>query len=182
MLAEELLVMDGDTFLFRPLRPLIDAALRLEQQDETWHGWTRHQMNSFLASLPAQCSLVAGVWGTVAEDEGQSARETLVLGVVCEVREGEVRSIRTFESLVEAGLKPANQLEPGIEDGLEIMRAARILVGPVAYALFIEEQAWNEWVFTPTGHGEAVDKGETLVSLSRRGRCVLMGSQAPPAY
>jgi hypothetical protein len=190
VLAEELLVVDGDSALFRPVRPLLEAALRLEQQDESycWRGWTKRQLASFLASLPAQCSLVAGVWGTIRGGEGgeggegdeeQPGRETLVLGMVCEVREGEVRSIRTFEALAEAGLKPAQQLEPGVEDGLEIMRAARELAGPVAFALFIEEEAWNEWVYASGENDGAIDKGEALASLARQGRCVLMGSQVP---
>ena len=178
MLAEELLIIDGDAPLFRPLRPLIDNALRLEHGDDTysWHGWNRAQIERFLASLPPLCSLVVGVWETVPGDGEMAEQEKLALGCVCEVRGGEVRTIRTFEALAEAGLKAVNQLEPGIEDALEIMRAART-IAPVAYALFIEKTAWDEWLFDSSEDGGVIDKGDALASIARAGRCVLMGSQ-----
>ena len=50
----------------------------------------------------------------------------------------EVRSIRTFEALIAAGLKPIKQLEPSYEEALEIMRAARVQIAPVAWALFTQ--------------------------------------------
>ncbi|MFL5693269.1 MAG: hypothetical protein ACJ795_15850, partial [Ktedonobacteraceae bacterium] len=63
MLAEELLVLDADTTLWRAARPLLNIALQLEQRDEnySWHGWHKQQMEAFLKKLPAQCSLVLGV-------------------------------------------------------------------------------------------------------------------------
>src|SRR5579859_7247861 len=72
MLAEELLIIDGNALLFRPLRPLIDNALRLERSDDAycWHGWNRAQIERFLASLPPLCSLVVGVWETLPGDVG----------------------------------------------------------------------------------------------------------------
>ena len=171
--TEELVVLDGDSPLFRPVRPLLDAALRLEQQDESysWHGWNKQQIRAFLASLPSRCSLVVGVWETTLADDGRPEHEQLVLGCVCEVHEGVVHSIRTFDALAAAGLKPAHLLEPGIEDGLEIMRAARTLTSVVAWALFIEKSAWDEWLFA------SGDKGELLASYARQGRCVLLGSR-----
>ncbi len=178
MLAEELLIIDGDAPLFRPLRPLIDNALRLDHSDDTysWHGWNRAQIERFLASLPPSCSLVIGVWETLPGDGESEEREKLALGCVCEVRDGEVRTIRTFEALAEAGLKAVDQLEPGVEDALEIMRAART-IAPVAYALFIEKAAWDEWLFEVGEDGNVVDKGDALAAIARAGRCVLMGSQ-----
>ena len=178
MLAEELLVVDGDAPFCRPVRPLLDVALRLDQNDDaySWHGWDKQQIDSFLASLPSLCSLVVGVWEAIPEDGERGEHEKLVLGCVCEVRDGEVATIRTFESLAGAGLKAIDQLEPGVEDALEIMRAART-VAPVAYALFIEKTAWDEWLFACGDDGGPVDKGEALASIARQGRCVLMGSQ-----
>jgi len=178
MLAEELLIIDGDALLFRPVRPLIDIALRLDQQDDafSWHGWNKSQVERFLVSLPAICSLVVGVWGTMPGDSEMAEHERLALGCVCEVRNGEVRTVRTFESLAGAGLKAVDQLEPGIDDALEIMQAART-IAPVAYALFIEKAAWDEWLFACGDDGGVIDKGEALASLARQGRCVLMGSQ-----
>ena len=43
MLAEELVVIDGDSQLWRAARPLLDIALRLEQNGDTssWHGWSK---------------------------------------------------------------------------------------------------------------------------------------------
>jgi len=177
VLAEELLVVDGNAPFFRPVRPLLDVALRLDQNDDaySWHGWDKQQIDSFLASLPSLCSLVVGVWETISEDGETAEHEKLVLGCVCEVRDGEVATIRTFESLAGAGLKAIDQLEPGVEDALEIMRAART-VAPVAYALFIEKTAWDEWIFA-SGDDGMVDKGEALASIAQQGRCVLMGSQ-----
>ena len=188
VLAEELLVLDGDSALWQPVRPLLDAALRLEQNDDTysWHGWNKRQVNNFLQNLPPRCSLIVGVWES-ENDVGEGAafeREPLVLGVVCEVVEGEVHSIRTFEALATAGLKPTDQLEPGIEDALEIMRQAKIQVAPVAWALFTDRTTWNEWLLADDadgGDGEdggVIGKGALLSSFSSKGRCVLMGSQA----
>src|SRR5438552_929145 len=126
VLTEELVVIDGDSQLWRAARPLLDVALRLEQNDDiySWHGWGKEQIDIFLKNLPHMCSLVLGVWETmpVSEDESGQEREELRLGIVCEVVEGKVRSIRTFEALTAAGLKPVNELEPGIDDALEIIR------------------------------------------------------------
>src|SRR5690348_17022876 len=107
MLVEELLIIDGDAALFRPLRPLIDNMLRLEHGDDmySWHGWNRAQIERFLASLPPLCSLVVGVWESVLGDGEKAEYEKLALGCVCEIYNGEVRTIRTFEALAEAGLK-----------------------------------------------------------------------------
>ena len=182
VLAEELVVIDGDSRLWRAARPLLDVALRLEQNDDSysWHGWRKEQISLFLKSLPSLCSLVLGVWETVPglEDEDEQAREELQLGLVCEVVEGEVRSVRTFEALTEAGLKPIHELEPGIDDALEIMRVTRNQVAPVAWALFIEKAAWDEWLFAEERDGTLIDKGDALAALARQGRCVILGSQA----
>ena len=112
------------------------------------------------------------------EEGVEQAHEELRLGVVCEVVEGEVRSIRTFEALTMAGLKPVKELEPGIDDALEIMRVARAQVAPVAWALFMEKPAWDEWLFAGGDEESAIDKGAFLASLARHGRCVMLGSQA----
>jgi hypothetical protein len=186
VLAEELMVIDADSDLWRVVRPLLDAALRLEQHDDqyTWHGWNKAQIDIFLKSLPALCSLVAGVWETDPACDDTPEQEKLVIGIVCEVREGEVRSLRTFEALVEAGLKPVKQLEPGYEDAIDIMCATKSVVAPVAGALFTDKATWNAWIF---GDAEGVEteiekeaviaKGELLAGFARQGRCVLMGSQ-----
>lgn len=178
MLAEKLLIIDSDAPLFRPLRPLIDNALHMDRGDDTysWHGWDRVQIERFLASLPPSCSLVVGVWETLPGNGKGEEQEKLALGCVCEVRAGEVRTLRTFEALAGAGLKAVDQLEPGVEDALEIMRAART-IAPVAYALFIEKTAWDEWLFESAEDGGVLDKGDTLAAIARAGRCVLMGSQ-----
>jgi len=179
VLADELVVLDADSHLWRAARPLLDAALRLDQHNDTysWHGWDKQQMSRFLNNLPSLCSLVVGVWETIPAEVGTIEREELALGIVCEVVEGEIRSICTFEALASAGLKPIKQLEPGFDDAIEIMRAARKLVAPVAWALFIEKMAWDEWLFAGGDNGTVVDKGELLASFARRGCCVLMGSQ-----
>jgi hypothetical protein len=178
MLSEELLIIDGDSPLFRSLRPIVDSALRLDHNDNTytWRGWNKAQIERFLQSLPTVCSLVAGVWETVPGEGETPEHEILVLGCVCEVRAGEVQTIRTFEALAQVGLKTVDQLEPGIDDALEIMRAART-IAPVAYAMFIEKPAWDEWIFANGEDGGVVDKGEALATIAREGRCVLMGSQ-----
>ena len=181
MLAEELIVIDADSHLWHAARPLLDAALRLEQNDSSysWHGWNKQQISLFLKNLPRLCSLVLGVWETVPVVDGESelTREELRLGIVCEVIESEVRSIRTFEALTSAGLKPINELEPGIDDALEIMGIVRTQLAPVAWALFIEKSAWDEWLFAEGQDGSVIDKGGILASLARQGRCVLLGSQ-----
>jgi hypothetical protein len=181
--AEELLALDADSSLWLPVRPLLDAALRLSQSDESysWHGWSKRQINDFLRKLPSHCSLVAAIWESEAGEETGSMLEPeqLLLGVVCEVVEGEIASLRTFEALTAAGLKPVQQLEPGIEDALEIMRQAKAQVAPVAWALFTDRITWNEWLLAAGDEeGGVIDKGSLLTSFAAKGRCVLMGSQA----
>ncbi len=168
MLAEELTVVDGDSSLWQAVRPLLDVALRLEQHDDAyvWHGWSKRQINTFLASLPPQCSLVLGVWETGAGIAGE--REYLALGCVCEVVEGEVCSVRTFEALTAAGLKAVT---------FEIMRVARAQVAPVAWGLFTDRTTWDEWLFASNGNEGVIDKGELLASFARKGRCVLLSSK-----
>ena len=180
MLADELVVLDADSHLWRAARPLLDAALRLDQHSDTysWHGWDKQQMSRFLKNLPSPCSLIVGVWETKSTEDGTAELEELALGIVCEVVEGEIRAICTFEALASAGLKPIKQLEPGFDDAIEIMRAVRKFVAPVAWALFIEKMTWDEWLFAAGDDGAVVNKGELLVSFARQGRCVLMGSQA----
>lgn len=180
MLAEELLVLNDETPLWQQARFLVNAALRLEQNDASyiWHGWQKAQIGAFLHTLPDPCSLVVGVWGRIPATASCPSQEKLVLGVVCEVVEGVIRSICGFERLVAAGLKPVDTLEIGLEDALEIMHYARKQVAPVAWALFTEQATWNTWLFTADEDGGALDKGELLRTLARKGDCVLMGSQA----
>jgi hypothetical protein len=180
VLANELVVLDADSCLWQAARPLLNAALQLDQSASaySWHGWDKLQINSFLKNLPSPCSLVVGVWKTVLMEDGGAEHEELALGIVCEVVEGEVRSICTFEALASAGLKPVKELEPGIDDAVEIMRAARNLLSPVAWALFIEKSAWDEWLFAGGEDGAVANKGKLLASYARQGRCILMGSQA----
>lgn len=180
MLAEELLIFNGTDTLWQTARPFLEAALRLEQQDErfTWHGWQKGPVQTFLATLPSPCSLVVGVWDTLPETNGQAAQDTLVLGVVCHVIQGQVHALWTFEALVEAGLKPVDELAISMEDALDIMHYARRQVAPVAWALFTEKAAWDEWLFATAEDGGPLDKGALLALLADKGRCVLMGSQA----
>ena len=178
MLAEELIVIDPNSPLWSAARPYLDLALRLERSDDSysWHGWQKHQVEQFLNKLPQRCSLVIGVWEMLPTEAASPENEPLILGVACEVIEGQVCSIRTFEALTPAGLKPATQLEPGIDDALEIMRLVKAQVAPVAWALFTDKATWDEWLFT-TANDRIIDKGEMLATLARQGRCVLLGSQ-----
>ncbi len=175
MLAEELLVLGGDSPQFHPIRPLLDAALSLEQRDSShsWHGWSKSQIQPFLDTLPARCSIIVGVW----ETQQEPAAERLALGCILEVIESEVHSVRTFDTLTAAGLKPDDQLEAGIDDAMEVQRLVGALIAPVAWALFIEKTAWDEWLFVESDDSEVTDKGEVLAGMARQGRCVLMGSQ-----
>jgi len=187
VLAEELVVIDGGSPLWVATRPFLDATLRLEQNGDgyAWHGWKKQQIDVFLLALPPHCSLVVGVWEILADVDTTVEQEQLSLGVVCEIVDREVCSIRTFDALTSSGLRPTKELEPGFEDALEIMRAARAQVAPVAWALFTDKMTWNEWVFAVAeGDGEengkgdgVIDKGELLATFARQGRCVLMGSQ-----
>lgn len=180
VLAEEFLILNGTDALWQTARPLLDVALHLEQQDDTysWHGWQKAPIQAFLAALPSPCSLVVGVWDTFPATSTQPAQDKLVLGVVCDVAQGTVRALHTFEALVTVGLKSVDELEISMEDALEIMHYARRQVAPVAWALFIEKTAWDEWLFTDTEDGWTMDKGALLDTFANKGRCVLMGSQA----
>ncbi len=180
MLAEELVILDSEGPLWESVRPLLDVALRLErtQSPTVWHGWQMSQVDAFLADLPSPCSLLVGVWETFPATSTQPARDRLVLGVVCAVEQGAIISLRTFASLVIMGLKPVDELEIGIEDALEIMHYARRQVAPVAWSLFIEKAAWDEWILKAADDGGAIDKGALLQRFAGEGRCVLMGSQA----
>lgn len=180
MLADNLLVFDDNDPLWQAARPLLDAALLLERGDDTstWHGWQKSTVQAFLSTLPSPCSLIVGVWDTLSTTDTQPARDQLVQGIVCAVEQGTVRALYTLEALVAAGLKPINELEIGMEDALEIIHYARRQVAPVAWALFIEKVAWDEWLFASADDGGVLDKGALLNALAAKGRCVLMGSQA----
>ncbi len=170
VLAEELTVLDADSPLWNAVHPLLHAALRLEQNDKSyiWHGWQKQYIDTFLKSLPAKCSLLVGVWETIPATEDGVEYEQLVLGAVCEVIEGEVCAIRTFEDLERLGLKPVAQLEPGIEDALELMRVVELHIAPVAWALFTDKVTWDEWLFATGEDGGVRDKGELLAVLLNR--------------
>lgn len=184
MLAEELVVLDADSHWWSSVKPLLNAALRLAQgnDNDSWYGWNKQQISDFLHQLPAHCSLLVGVWDTLREEHGEE-RDVLVLGCVCEVIEGEVCTIRTFEALYnahipnETDLPPIEQLEPGYEHALALMRVVRKQIAPVAWALFTNKATWDEWLFSVPDNGKMVDKGEQLTKLALQGRCVLMGSQ-----
>lgn len=170
MLAEELHIIDADAPSWPMIRPLLNAAMLLEQNDTfVWHGWNKAQISTFLTSLPAHCTILAGVW-SVSDDE------QLVVSCVCEIVDGEVQSVRTFESLRGEALPSLHELEPGSEHALEIMRVVRQTIAPVAWAIFTDKTTWDEWVYSGTEN--VIDKGEMLASLAAQGRCVLMGSQA----
>ncbi len=173
MLAEELQVVDADTPSWQAVRPILSTALLLERDDTyVWHGWNKAQIVALLNSLPAHCTLIAGVW-SVAENEQQEER--VVFSCVCEIVNGNVQTVRTFEALTGENLPNFEDLEPGFEHALEIMRVTRLTIAPVAWALFTDKNTWDEWVYTGDGH--VVDKGKLLTSLAQQGRCVLMGSQ-----
>ena len=171
MLAEELSIVNAESPLWSTMWPLLHAALHLEQNDDScWHGWSKRQATDFLKTLPAHCTLVVAVWE-------QGEQEVLNVGWVAEIKEGVVCTIRTLDTLSEAGLPTVQQLEPGIEHGLEIMRVAKMQLAPVAVALFTDQETWNEWLYADDSHGGAIDKGAMLMSFAQTGRCVLMGSQ-----
>ncbi len=183
MLAEELTVLDADSLLWSTAHPLLNVALQLEQNDETfsWHGWDKQQINQFLASLPSKCTLVVGVWDFFQEEVDGSAEsvehELLTTGIVCEVLDGVIHSIRTFNALLNAGLKSVEQLEPGIEDATDILRVVRKAIAPAAWALFTDRATWNEWIYADTDEAHGMNKGELLATFARQGRCVLLGGQ-----
>jgi hypothetical protein len=180
VLTEDVAVLDADSPSWDAVRPLLDAALRLEQAGNTyvWHGWQKRRVEAFLKALPAHCSLLVGVWGTSMREQDAQEQEILVLGCICEVVDGEICSVGTFEALAEAGLRPVQELEPGFEHAYEIMRATKSQIAPAAWALFTDKVTWDEWFFANHENGSgAIDKGEVLTSLARRGRCVLIGTQ-----
>jgi hypothetical protein len=178
VLAEDFVIIDPNASLWNAIRPLLDSALRLEREEKsyTWHGWRKEPIEAFLKRLPAHCTLLVGVWdaeGMAGETDDAQEREILVLGYICEVREGEICSLRTFEALADAdiSLPPARELEPGYQHAIELMRATRMQVAPIAWALFTDRATWNQWLLAED------DKGELLASLTQQGHCVLMGSQ-----
>jgi hypothetical protein len=186
VLAEDFVVVDANSLSWSAVRPYVEVALRLEQNEDsfTWHGWDKQHIDTFLHRLPSPCTLLVAVWDEVdaveEKKDEQSTREILMLGCVCEVAAGEVRSVRTFESLHDDHLPPLEELEPGYQHALELMRVVRGLVAPVAWALFTDKQTWNDWIFTEDTNdttGSTFDKGELLAQMAQQGRCVLMGSQ-----
>jgi hypothetical protein len=185
VLAEELSVLDADAPLWQSVRPLLDAALRLDQNDDTysWHGWNRQQIAAFLKRLPDHCTLLVGVWEAPANEQPGAVleHESLVTGFICEVSGAEVHTLRTFEALDDADLPSIQELEPGFEDAQRLMRAVKNQLAPVAWALFTDTSTWNEWLFAEGQNGEVIDKGELLASFARLGRCVLMFQYPPQA-
>lgn len=179
MLAEEFKVIDSDSTLWLSSNSLLDIVRRFEEQNEaySWNGWNNQQIRNFLQSLPARSSIVVGVWETIAEKDGSAESEKLVIGLICEVIHGEVYSIRTFDALSSDGLKPSNQLEPGIDDARKIILYTEKLVAPVAWALFTEKTTWDELLFSSVDNGTVVDKAQQLAALIHQGRCVIMGNK-----
>ncbi|GCF10400.1 hypothetical protein [Dictyobacter arantiisoli] len=180
MLAEEFSVIDAASPLWNAARPLLDIALRIEQQSASysWHGWQKKDLDAFLKALPVHCSLLVGVWQIDVSLE----HEDLWLGCVCEVINGEVHSMRTFDALTSDDLPPIAQLEPGFTHAQVLMLTAEKLVAPVAWALFTDKTTWDEWLLTEATSVEQADtshneKGDLLAALVRQGRCVLLGSQ-----
>jgi hypothetical protein len=178
LLAEKFIVIDSDSSLWLSARPLLDIVLRFDQIDETysWNGWSKQQIRDFLNCLPSRSSLVVGVWETLLAKEGSPECENLVIDLICEIIDGEVCSVRTFDVLTVGGLKPSIQLEPGIDDAREIIRQTEKLVAPVAWALFTEKSTWDKWLFAGKDDGIGVDKGQQLATFIRQGRCVLLGN------
>ena len=173
MLAEELHILHADSPSWQAVRPLLTVAMRLEQDDAyIWHGWNKAQISAFLQQLPPHCTILAGVWSAAGDIQ---QREELVFSCACEVVRGEVQTVRTFEALAGGDLPTFEDLEPGFEHALEIMRVARQTIAPVAWALFTDKNTWDEWLYT--GDGQVVDKAALLASFAQQGRCVLMGSQ-----
>ena len=173
MLAEELQIVNADAPSWQAVRPILSTALRLEHDDAyVWHGWNKAQIVALLNRLPSHCTIIAGVWSVA---ENTPPEEHLVLSCVCEIVNGNVQTVRTFEALTGEGLPTVEQLEPGFEHALEIMRVVRQTIAPVAWALFTDKNTWDEWLYTGDEH--VVDKGELLASFTHQGRCVLMGSQ-----
>jgi hypothetical protein len=191
--AEEFFVCDAESTLWQEARPLLNLALKLEQQDEqqSWHGWQKQQIAAFLQGLPPRCSLLVGVWEAGEELEEQ---ERLALGIICEVVNGEICSLRTFEALTDPKLPAIAALEPGIEHARELMRVTRTQVAPVAWAIFTDRATWQEWLFTESSEDsensdsaesdpkQAHDKGALLAAFVRQGRCVLMGNRAMQSH
>ena len=190
MLTEDFVIVDVNSPSWSAIQPIIEAALRLEQNEggsSSWHGWDKQQIEAFLQGLPSPCSLLVAVWETEdaveddsegrAKGQDQSMQEVFILGCVCEVVGGKVRSIRTFESLQGEDLPSLEELEPGYEHAFELMRVVRKLVAPVAWGLFTDKQTWEEWVFQAGDKPLSYDKGKLLAELAQQGRCVLMGNQ-----
>jgi hypothetical protein len=183
VLAEDFVVVDVNSPSWSAIRPYVEAALQLEQNEAsfTWHGWDKHHIDAFLQSLPSPCTLLVAVWEDADEVAGnsdlQSTQEMLTIGCVCEVVAGAVHSIRTFEALQDDNLPPLEVLEPGYQHAFELMRVAAKLVAPVAWALFTDKRTWHDWIFVESNHEVTIDKGELLTALVQQGRCVLMGTQ-----
>ena len=172
MLAEALSVEHADSALWQALRPLVEVALRLEQEAATssWRGWQKQSIETFLKGLPDHCALLVGVW---EDGAGEGTEEMLYLACACEVRHGEVIAVRCLDALD----GPEQRVwEPGIQHGLEMMRMVRSRVAPVAWALFTDKATWDEWLFTTQEDEGALDKGALLVALTHQGRCVILGN------
>src|SRR5690348_14001766 len=145
MLAGELIIIDPEASLWNTIHPLLDSALRLDREKESyvWHGWRKELIEAFLRHLPAHCALLIAVWdaeGIAEEASDGQEHEILALGCVCEVHDGEICSLRTFEALAntDPNLPAIAELEPGYQHAIELMRATRMQVAPVAWALFTD--------------------------------------------
>ncbi len=179
MIAEEFMVIDDSSPLWQSCSSLMDVALRIDGSDDgySWNGWNKQQIRNFLHSLPSKSSIVLGVWEMSCGKEHYSEREELAIGLVFEVIDGDVYSVRTFDALKADGLKPSNQLEAGIDDAREIIRHAEKVVAPVAWALFLEKTTWDEWLFETIDIDAQADKAQQLEVMTNQGRCVILGSK-----
>ncbi len=178
MLVEDLSIVDGASPLWETMRPMLDAALRLETGDDTtvWHGWNKAQVETFLRRSPHHCCVVVAAWETL-HDEQHAERDVLRVGWVGELLDGQVCAIHTLDTLTIVGLPHIHDLEPGYEHARAIMRAVHAGIAPVAWAIFTDKTTWDEWLFATDSEGGVIDKSALLRSLSQQGRCVLLGSQ-----
>ena len=118
-----------------------------------WNYWTMSQLEQFVSRLPKSATLALGVF------EG----EQLNIGLVLEVKQGNIVRVTTFEAPALQPIDP--QLSP---DFLDQLWAQLDHIAPPAAVLLYTQAAFDEWITTPDKVAfifEAVQQGNALVRL-----------------
>jgi hypothetical protein len=143
------LTLDGYYHLvYRLLWNDSDGYVAVPPHPGRWHGFTYSGVQKFVGQLPAESSVALGVF-----DEG-----AVEIGLVLELRDGQIRRVTTFESLD----LPAAPLQVSPELLDQLWSQLGVAFAPPAAVLLCSTAAFGDWLV-------AEDKTAFLEQAARDG-------------